>query len=232
VAIRMPWLEVAGFLSFLVLGGLLLEDANGIGRAAPVAPIEIVSFGPTSVQAGEMFNVQPNGESAMWVRAASDIPKDTRVELGDVIIDIAINGSVATFLVPRNLARYPGTLPLVFVGMDGAIRSTKPANFEVRAAVATGVKIVDFGPNLIHRGQPFNVQPNGNSAMWMRASVPLPAGVRVRMGNAVLDAQVSGDLVTFSVPLDALQPGAAVPLVIVGGDGAALSDTVSIDVVD
>ena len=41
---------------------------------------------------------------------------------------------------------------------------------EVAEADAQLLEIVAFGPNPVQVGQPFNVQPDGTSAIWVRAS--------------------------------------------------------------
>jgi hypothetical protein len=93
--------------------------------------LEIVELGPNPVQVGQPFNVQPDGASAIWVRASRNIPSDSRIRLGDSILDTSIQGALATAGVPISIVQQAGNLPVSFVGPDGKPRSNI-ASLEVK----------------------------------------------------------------------------------------------------
>ena len=93
--------------------------------------LEIVAFGPNTVQVGQPFNVQPDGTSAIWVRASRNIPSDSRIRLGDSILNTTIQGALATAGVPISIIQQAGNLPVSFVGLDGKPRSNI-ASLEVK----------------------------------------------------------------------------------------------------
>jgi hypothetical protein len=76
---------------------------------------------------------------------------------------------------------------------------------ETPAPTTTGSKslaIIEYGPNQTTAGQPFNVQPDGRSAIWARTENATPTTVLV-MKETVLESpfvQADGKLVTAGVP--------------------------------
>ena len=92
-------------------------------RTPAPGPIEIVAFGPRRVEAAKPFNVQPDGLSAMWLRAARRIPAGTRLRLDGRDLATAINLDRATAAVPAELTERPGELPLLLVDAEGRPRS-------------------------------------------------------------------------------------------------------------
>ena len=93
------------------------------------------------------------------------------------------------------------------------------------------VGIVAFGPAQARCNIPFNVQPNGASAIWLRVDrYPGPA-TQISLNGAALQTELQGNLMTALVP-DAVtaRPG-RIPLVLVGPDGTKRSNTVTLEVV-
>lgn len=63
------------------------------------------------------------------------------------------------------------------------------------------IQILDYGPRTAQAGAPFNRQPDGRSAMWFRLDANLQGSVvKVFMGDTELQSDVSGSMVTVSVP--------------------------------
>jgi peptidoglycan/LPS O-acetylase OafA/YrhL len=94
------------------------------------------------------------------------------------------------------------------------------------------MEIVDFGPRDVVRGQPFNQQPSGNSAVWIRANRSVPAGTRIKFGEALLNTVLNDAVLTAEVP-DALlaQPG-PVPILLLNSNGARVGGPVEMVVRD
>ena len=72
------------------------------------------------------------------------------------------------------------------------------------AAPAGPLEVVDWGPRGTQAGVAFNVQPGGHSGLWLRVNQPLKGQVvLVQFGDAFLEGQVHGTVVTAIVPEEA-----------------------------
>lgn len=97
------------------------------------------------------------------------------------------------------------------------------------AADATPVRrlrIVDWGPRDGRAGIPFNAQPGGRAALWIRLDRGIDGRTAlVQFDDAYLEAQVAGNLVTAMVPGESYaRPGVyAVRVVATAGDGTRWS---------
>jgi hypothetical protein len=78
---------------------------------------------------------------------------------------------------------------------------------------------------------PFNVQPNGASAIWVRVDRYPGPGVQISLDGAVLRAELAGDVVTALVPGALTAHPGRVPLLVIGPDGSERSNTVWLDIV-
>jgi hypothetical protein len=67
-------------------------------------------------------------------------------------------------------------------------------------AGSLGAEIVAFGPSPVVHGQPFNQQPGGGSAIWVKLDRAAGQDVTLVFGNEQLTTVVSGDLLTALVP--------------------------------
>jgi hypothetical protein len=97
-------------------------------------------------------------------------------------------------------------------------------------AVPVGaLEITDWGPRQARAGVAFNVQPGGHAALWIRVDRPLDGeSVLVRFGDAYLEGEVAGVLVTAMVPPESYaRPGSYdVRVVARGRDGRRDSNKV------
>jgi glycosyltransferase involved in cell wall biosynthesis len=80
-------------------------------------------------------------------------------------------------------------------------------------------EIEDFGPRRVRSGAPFNTQPDGSSAIWVRLSRQAEPGLRLRLGDAVLETVLEGALLTACVPASVTEHAGKKPLVVVGPEG-------------
>lgn len=68
-------------------------------------------------------------------------------------------------------------------------------------APAGALAITSWGPRRTKAGVPFNAQRGVHAALWIRVDRPLDGdSVLVRFGDAFLEGQASGELVTAVVP--------------------------------
>jgi hypothetical protein len=94
------------------------------------APFEIEDFGPRRVSAGRIFNAQPNGSSAVWVRLSREAEPGLRLRLGDTLLETARKGPLLTASVPASVTECPGERPLAVVGPAGKERC-RPVQFRI-----------------------------------------------------------------------------------------------------
>jgi glycosyltransferase involved in cell wall biosynthesis len=92
------------------------------------------------------------------------------------------------------------------------------------------VEIVAFGPNPVEAGRPFNLQPDGSSAIWLRTSRGVAPDTRVRLGNTYLDTVIRGTFATARVPNGVTAHAGEVPLVLTGKNGERRSNVVTLHV--
>ena len=119
----------------LVLGVALVTVAcNGTppssnaGGQAPASNVEIVSLHPSEAYAGETFNVQPDGSSALAVRC-QNATKETQILFGGQELPTAFGGpELLTAEVPARLTEKEGPLQVVLRTPSG---QSKPAVFTV-----------------------------------------------------------------------------------------------------
>ena len=109
---------------------------------------------------------------------------------------------------PDVLNKYAATLDRLHLGPFRLARAPLP------------VRIVAFGPTPVAHDQPFNVQPNGGSAIWVRTDKPAdPADILV-LGGHRLETTVSGNVLTAAVPSSVAAAPGAMPLLVEFDGGA------------
>ena len=93
------------------------------------------------------------------------------------------------------------------------------------------VDIVAFGPEIV-AGRPFNVQPDGGSALWLRTSRLVPPKTAIRLGGTTLETVINGTTLAAAVPSQITAQAGECPLVLVGPDGKVWSNTVIVPVIE
>jgi hypothetical protein len=109
-------------------GWLALVCALALGACGHNTPtVQIVGFGPTPVEHGKSFNVQPNGDSAIWVR--TDKPADPHdvLVLDGHQLRTTISGNLLTAPVPLSVIATPGPKPLLVEFGSPTQRAQSPA---------------------------------------------------------------------------------------------------------
>lgn len=117
------------------------------GTSTPTAPtpparpsvealkgLSITQFGPTSANAGEAFNEQPDGSSAIWAQADRELSGyDAALWLNGVRLDHpAVSGATVSGTIPAELLAKPGTLALeIRIGEDGSELTSSKVDFVV-----------------------------------------------------------------------------------------------------
>jgi GT2 family glycosyltransferase len=104
--------------------------ARGFYWVPGEAPFEITAFGPNPVRAGEAFNVQPDGVSAIWVRLSRHAEPGVKLRMDDIVLETVARGPVLTAVVPPAVFQEAGAKALGVIGPNGHPRS-EPVTFQV-----------------------------------------------------------------------------------------------------
>jgi len=83
-----------------------------------VPQLNIQRWGPESTMVGEVFNVQPNGVSALWFQMTGSVYANTlEAWFGDNKLDglVVESGKGGGILVPTNLLVKPGRFPVYLI---------------------------------------------------------------------------------------------------------------------
>ena len=76
-------------------------------------PLALIKFGPQSIKAGQVFNRQPNGESAIWAQTENASQYTVFVLNGtELETAVTMDGKGATAAVPKQLYEKPGEYSL------------------------------------------------------------------------------------------------------------------------
>jgi hypothetical protein len=106
-SIRRPGVKSIGaLLGFALLTIQACSNHN-------LAPPRIDAYGPQNAKAGVVFNVQPDGSAALWVRTNGTFVHGAVISLDGVKLKTVCKGKVASAAVPPSLYAKPGTYPLV-----------------------------------------------------------------------------------------------------------------------
>jgi len=94
--------------------------------AAQSGALFIVKFGPESTTAGQVFNAQPSGESALWV-TAENIPTKTVIVFNNTNLKsfVGKDGKLITAIVPKNMYEKPGSYPLFLLDTETNAKSNE-----------------------------------------------------------------------------------------------------------
>lgn len=240
------------FLSYLRLTIHDLMVGNSVGSAqnvigwmlkktvSEIRLPSIANFGPQSAEQGKSFNVQPNGKSAMWFQVTDRLPLQTVLIFGGRELAVGICDKVVTAEFPPRLTSKAGKIP-VWLEADSAegICISEPIYFSVTeatqvAAYGTRFPSVEvFGPQPVEHGKPFNVQLDGQSAMWMQLDTAPPSQTKLVFGGTVLSTTINDRIVTATIPshLTAAPGKTAFWLQACDASGTRVSDTVYFEAV-
>ena len=98
---------------------------------------------------------------------------------------------------------------------------------EARAAI---IEIQAYGPTAVPTATPFNVQPDGRSALWVKTSRSAFPEVVISLAGRRLETHRAGSLFTAFVPDDLTAKPGSLELVLIGRDGMPRSAAVTVQV--
>lgn len=106
-------------------------QSSAMADATPApSSLKITSWGPQSTKAGMVFNTQPNGEAALWVRLNQSLDGyQAGIEFNGTLLQGSITSNLVTAGVPVMLYAKPGIYTLHVIARKGtqSLRSNEVA---------------------------------------------------------------------------------------------------------
>ena len=186
-----------------------MEEAFRDGHIA-----DIGEWGPQGTEVDTPVNVQTDGHSGIWIKAAG-APPWTQFEIGgERVRTIPAPGNVLTTglygaLQPRILSQageYPVALvdPMARVRQEFGVFVVRPKAPRAQLADGSTSEVfctpTEWGPRETSVGIPANPQPDGSEALWIKVPCA-PETTRVWFGDTALRTTVSDGLITARVPI-------------------------------
>jgi hypothetical protein len=155
---------------------------------------------PDKVVAGQPFQVQPGGESAVAV-TGENLIAGSRVRLNGEALATAWSedGRSASAIVPPELFAEPGMYPLSVESPSGQVSNAIPFTVLPKTGPAPVVK--RLYPETAVAGKPFNEQPGGKSALGVVGENFLPGAAIEIDGEAQETTFNNTDNVAALVPV-------------------------------
>jgi hypothetical protein len=109
------------------MGTVWLRD---VPKRSPAGAVAVLDYGPKSTRAGETFNRQPNGQSALWMKLGADPGAGASVRLDGRDLVTGVAGDAVTALVPPDALTRSGRRELKVVNPLRNLESV-PVQLEV-----------------------------------------------------------------------------------------------------
>jgi len=125
---RMPVFASIIILAFLAAaaGCSSSETSKETAPPVPSGPLALKEFGPPEVRAGQDFNIQPTGISAIWAATENATPTSVLVINGVKLkSDVQNSGKLVTAGVPREVYATPGEYPIYLQDEANGARSNE-----------------------------------------------------------------------------------------------------------
>ncbi|CAO3440077.1 hypothetical protein [Azospirillum argentinense] len=88
-----------------------------------------------------------------------------------------------------------------------------------------------YGPTVTEAGKPFNPQPDGSSALWLRTSSRLHPGAYALLDDIPLTSTVAGNILSALVPRRLIEAPGRRWLQVIDGEGNMRTDPVPFDII-
>ena len=110
------------------------QSSTAAGMTSAPTNLEITSWGPDRTNAGVVFNKQPNGSAALWIRVNQSLDGDVAaVKFNGVLLQGNISGNLVTTGVPADLYANPGAYKVhVIVRKGGQTSQSNDVTFSVQ----------------------------------------------------------------------------------------------------
>lgn len=211
-------------LAFLLKGRTLVPEVGLAPQPRTLADMPEAEFGtverwgPQHGKAGEPFNKQPNGNSSIWLKFIGlergegytlffgDVKMRTTVHFSNNLLtaDLSAEETVQSTLHEGKRPIYIVNLTKrqkQFIGEYQVEGDTKlPASTPSQQG-SQFVTVVGWGPSKGKVGKPFNVQPNGSSAIWLKLEGNIGKQYQLYYGSIPMETRLhqSRKLITASL---------------------------------
>jgi hypothetical protein len=204
----------------------LVQEDN----TSDICSIEVSIWGPQHTMQGEVFNPQSNGNAAFWL-GLEMVSGKPELLVGGTAVPLMVDGQTGSASISNpSFIQHPGDYPVQVrcLGQDpitlGTFRvDASDQQAQVAVQKTCEVDVVDWGPRTAARGQQFNPQHGGGSALWVR--MPQASTVAaIEVGGVRTQTHASGDLLSavFADPEFLTKPGNhAVRAICANGAGSA-----------
>jgi hypothetical protein len=212
--------QIQSARGLLWTAALLLSTAGCVSRTereAKPAPPHIDQVSPHQVMAGEPFQAQPGGHSALAI-AGTSLRRGARVRLNGQPLETAWgDGTRLSALVPKELTAEPGMYPVTVETPEGQLSNALPLFVLPRTGPAP--EIAQLYPAEAEAGKPFNEQPGGLSALGVTGRNFLPNAVLLINGEAQPTSFGGTDQLGCIVPAKLMAHPAELKIVVRNADG-------------
>jgi len=173
--------------------------------------VEVLDWGPKSTILGNTFNEQSDGHSGLWLKATGASVSVTVVFAGEnqvtqVYSDLLTSGIRGEYM--QKVINEPGEYTVALYDKTkniiqpvGQFQVLEPDLSEhgMSEAEFAQCKVLDWGPRHAKSEKPFNPQPTGASAFWVKTNCALEGSILILEGRE-LKTTVGRNLVTALVP--------------------------------
>jgi hypothetical protein len=205
------------FSKYPLLAALLLAACVGGRERARRAPDPHLSrVVPNETIAGEPFQVQPDGAAALVVEG-TNLRAGMRVRFGGRVLESSGGEGRISAIVPRELYIEPGMFPVTVEAPEGVVSNSLP--FHVVAATGPAPVIGNLYPSEFAAGKPFNVQPDGQSALGIAGERFIPGAVVEIDGEEQISSYGGATSMSAIVPAKFLSRPGRLKIVVRNRDG-------------
>lgn len=113
--------------TFLIIYTILIEYKYGL---------KIIDYGPKQTQVGKLFNIQPNGKSALWIKTKGIVSQNVRLKWDNLFLETKLNSDtgLVSALIAEDLIKNEGTHILYLIDEKEYVSSNK-FYFEVKNSI-------------------------------------------------------------------------------------------------
>jgi hypothetical protein len=184
----------------------------------------IEGWGPKQGKVEESFNKQPNGNSSIWLKVIGlERGNDYKLFFGNTIMGTTIHyhkNLITADLSPKETVHETASVGkraifLVDAGLRKQligyynISGQKTLQEEALTAIKSGslVTLENWGPKTGKHGKPFNAQPNGYSALWLKFTERNGQAYQLYYGSEAMATTLheQKNLITASISPEALK---------------------------
>jgi len=169
---------------------------------------KIVDWGPRSTLQGKKFNEQADGHCGLWFKtegapASTAVLFDGVPQATQIYPDLLTSGISGQQM--HEVLSHPGVYPVELLDRSRQIRQpvgefeVVPSAASVAPGQAAACGIFTWGPTTAAAGQPFNEQPGGASAFWVKTDCAVTGAV-LELDGEPLKTTLYPQKLTASVP--------------------------------